>query len=118
MRIAKEQCRGLEEQGALWTDLLKAIDEYNYCVFTMKTGDSMLDFPIFTAGATRGMKKIQRRPRMRLHGRYVANSRQDAAFGLDALKRRRGNGAAKLMRSLRSRARLKARQLHAHQSLQ
>src|SRR6266849_598878 len=31
MRIAKEQCRALAEQGAPWPDLLKAIDEYNYC---------------------------------------------------------------------------------------
>ncbi len=36
MRIAKEQCRVLTEQGAPWPDLLKAIDEYNYCTFTMK----------------------------------------------------------------------------------
>jgi hypothetical protein len=41
MCIAKEQCRGLEEQGAVWPDLLKAIDEYNYCIFTLKTGESI-----------------------------------------------------------------------------
>ncbi len=37
MRIAKEQCRDLTEQGAPWPDLLKAVDEYNYCAYTMKT---------------------------------------------------------------------------------
>jgi len=31
MRRAKEQCRGLAEQGAPWPDLLKAVDEYNCC---------------------------------------------------------------------------------------
>ena len=41
MRIAKEQCRGLEEQGAPWPDVLKAVDEYNYCIFTLKTGGSI-----------------------------------------------------------------------------
>lgn len=41
MRIAKEQCRVLAEQGAPWPDLLKAIDEYNYCKFTMKSADSI-----------------------------------------------------------------------------
>lgn len=36
MRIAKEQCQVLTDQGAPWSDLLKAIDEYNYCTYTMK----------------------------------------------------------------------------------
>ena len=36
MRMAKEQCRVLTEQGAPWPDLLKALDEYNYCTCTMK----------------------------------------------------------------------------------
>ena len=36
MGIAKQQCRDLVEEGAVWPDLLKAIDEHNYCTFTMK----------------------------------------------------------------------------------
>ncbi len=36
MRISKEQCQALTEQGAPWPDLLKALDEYNYCTFTLK----------------------------------------------------------------------------------
>jgi hypothetical protein len=36
MQLCKEQCRVLKEQGAPWPDLLKAIDEYNYCTFTLK----------------------------------------------------------------------------------
>lgn len=36
MRMAKEQCLDLTEKGAPWPDLLKAMDEYNYCTFTMK----------------------------------------------------------------------------------
>jgi hypothetical protein len=39
MRIAKEQCQNLTAQGAPWPDLLKAVDEYNYCTFTMKITD-------------------------------------------------------------------------------
>jgi len=37
MRIAKNQCQFLTEQNAPWPDLLKAVDEYNYCTYTMKT---------------------------------------------------------------------------------
>jgi hypothetical protein len=37
MRIAKKQCQVLIEQNAPWPDLLKAVDEYNYCTYTMKT---------------------------------------------------------------------------------
>lgn len=36
IRVAKEQCESLERQGATWPDLLKAIDEYNYCAYTLK----------------------------------------------------------------------------------
>lgn len=36
MRIAKEQCRKLDEEGAPWNDPLKAMDEYNYCTHTLK----------------------------------------------------------------------------------
>jgi len=36
MRITQEQCRVLTEQGAPWPDPLKAIDEYNYCTYTLK----------------------------------------------------------------------------------
>ncbi len=36
MRIARTQCQMLTEQRAPWPDLLKAIDEFNYCVFTLK----------------------------------------------------------------------------------
>jgi len=36
MRIAREQCRTLAAQRAPWADLLKAIDEYNYCTYTLK----------------------------------------------------------------------------------
>jgi hypothetical protein len=39
MRIVKEQCRDLTEQGAPWRDLLKAIDEYNYWTCTLKQKD-------------------------------------------------------------------------------
>lgn len=35
MFIANEQSRNLIEQGAPWPDLLKALDEYNYCRFTL-----------------------------------------------------------------------------------
>jgi hypothetical protein len=35
MRIAKGQCKVLADQGAPWPDLLKAIDEYNYCTYTL-----------------------------------------------------------------------------------
>lgn len=35
MRISKEQCRVLAEQGAPWPDLLKALDEYNYCTYVL-----------------------------------------------------------------------------------
>jgi hypothetical protein len=35
MRISKEQCRVLTEQGASWPDLLKALDEYNYCTYVL-----------------------------------------------------------------------------------
>ena len=35
MRISKEQCRVLAEQGAPWPDLLKAVDEYNYCTHVL-----------------------------------------------------------------------------------
>jgi hypothetical protein len=37
MRITKEQYRVLTDKGAPWPDLLKAIDEYNYCTYTIKT---------------------------------------------------------------------------------
>ena len=37
MHITKEQYRVLTEKGAPWPDLLKAIDEYNYCTYTIKT---------------------------------------------------------------------------------
>jgi hypothetical protein len=40
MNIAKKQCEELKNQGAPWPDLLKAVDEYNYCTFTMKIADS------------------------------------------------------------------------------
>ncbi len=36
MRLSKEQCETLAEQGARWPDPLKAIDEYNYCTYTLK----------------------------------------------------------------------------------
>lgn len=35
MRISKEQCQVLAEQGAPWLDLLKALDEYNYCTYVL-----------------------------------------------------------------------------------
>jgi hypothetical protein len=35
MHISKEQCRVLTEQGAPWPDLLKAVDEYNYCTYVL-----------------------------------------------------------------------------------
>jgi hypothetical protein len=35
MHISKEQCRVLAEQGALWPDPLKAVDEYNYCRYVL-----------------------------------------------------------------------------------
>lgn len=37
MNVAKEQCQLLRKQNAPWPDLLKAIDEYNYCTYTLKT---------------------------------------------------------------------------------
>jgi hypothetical protein len=40
MEIAKKQCRALADEGAVWPDLLKAVDEYNYCTFTMKIEES------------------------------------------------------------------------------
>jgi hypothetical protein len=36
MRITKEQFQALTEHGATWSDLLKAIDEFNYCTYTIK----------------------------------------------------------------------------------
>jgi hypothetical protein len=35
MHLVKNQCKALADQGATWPDLLKAIDEYNYCKFTL-----------------------------------------------------------------------------------
>jgi hypothetical protein len=40
MGIAKSQCGELKDHGAPWPDLLKAVDEYNYCTFTLKVADS------------------------------------------------------------------------------
>jgi hypothetical protein len=37
MQISKEQCRVLTEQGAPWADLLKAVDEYNYCTHVLNS---------------------------------------------------------------------------------
>jgi hypothetical protein len=37
MRLTREQCRVLTEQGAVWLDLPKALDEYNYCTYTLKS---------------------------------------------------------------------------------
>lgn len=36
MRLTKQQCRVLAEDGAEWSDPLKAIDEYNFCTYTLK----------------------------------------------------------------------------------
>lgn len=36
IRIVKQQCTVLTTSGAEWPDLLKAIDEYNYCKYTLK----------------------------------------------------------------------------------
>lgn len=36
MRLSKKQCESLAEQGARWPDPLKAIDEYNYCTYTLR----------------------------------------------------------------------------------
>ena len=36
MEYAKRQCRALRRQGETRHDLLKAIDEYNYCKYTLK----------------------------------------------------------------------------------
>ena len=38
MRITKGQCQSLINEGASWPDLVKAIDEYNYCIYTLKIG--------------------------------------------------------------------------------
>lgn len=38
MRITKEQSLALINQGAHWPDLVKAIDEFNYCTYTLKVG--------------------------------------------------------------------------------
>jgi len=35
MEAVQNQCRILRENGAPWNDLLKAIDEYNYCKYTL-----------------------------------------------------------------------------------
>ncbi len=40
MHMAKEQCRILGEQGAPWPDLLKALDEYNYCTYTLRAANT------------------------------------------------------------------------------
>lgn len=37
IRIVQHQCCSIKGAGALWPDLLKAVDEYNYCTFTLKT---------------------------------------------------------------------------------
>jgi hypothetical protein len=38
MCVANEQSQALINEGAVWPDLLKAIDEYNYCMHTIKVG--------------------------------------------------------------------------------
>jgi hypothetical protein len=35
MEVVQNQYRILRENGAPWNDLLKAIDEYNYCKYTL-----------------------------------------------------------------------------------
>jgi hypothetical protein len=35
MQEAQKQCISLKQQGAPWSDLLKAIDECNYCAYTL-----------------------------------------------------------------------------------
>jgi len=36
MRLTQRQRRALAEQGAKWSDTLKALDEYNFCTYTLK----------------------------------------------------------------------------------
>ena len=38
MRTVRQQCVRVREEGAEWADMLKAIDEFNYCTFTLKSG--------------------------------------------------------------------------------
>jgi hypothetical protein len=40
MRIVRQQCDGLTASGAVRSDLLKAIDEYNYCTYSLKAAAS------------------------------------------------------------------------------
>ena len=35
MKIVQDQCRSLHENSARWGDMLKALDEYNYCRYTL-----------------------------------------------------------------------------------
>jgi hypothetical protein len=39
MRIVRQQCDGLTASGAVRSDLLKAIDEYNYCTLKAAASD-------------------------------------------------------------------------------
>ena len=38
MGVVRQRCALLREAGAPWPDMLKAIDEFNYCTFTLKAG--------------------------------------------------------------------------------
>jgi hypothetical protein len=100
MRIAQDQCRVLQENGACWSDMLKAIDEFNYCTYT-KPGPSIgseqdprsvegveKDIEVMTDGEV-AEELTAMRERRRGHARQRAQERRNL---LTELKRKLESG--------------------------